>query len=257
MSTVSPNKLNQLLQSHPRGIVLLSSYLTANGYSLDIIKRYKKSGWLESIGFGATIRSGDTVDYFGALHTLQTQLESSIHIGARSALAILGSTHYLELNTQRVILFKSDANEHLPKWFNHHDWAVELKTYSSSFLPPDLGLTVLPIKEFNVKISNEIRALLECLYLVPNEQEITECYEWMESMNNIHPQHAQALLEQCNSIKVKRLFLYLAEKANHAWFKHLNISNIKLGEGKRQIIKDGHLDEKYKITVPKRWKKHD
>jgi len=53
------------------------------------------------------------------------------------------------------------------------------------------------------------------------------------------------------------LFLYLAEKAKHEWFNHLDLSNIDLGSGKRKIVDEGALDEKYKITVPKSWKSND
>jgi hypothetical protein len=57
-------------------------------------------------------------------------------------------------------------------------------------------------------------------------------------------------LESCASIKVKRLFLFLAEKANHSWVKHLNIEKIDLGSGKRSIVKNGVYNPKFKITVP-------
>ena len=33
--------------------------------------------------------------------------------------------------------------------------------------------------------------------------------------------------------------------------KKLNLGNINLGKGKRVIVKGGHLDQKYQITVPK------
>ena len=76
-------------------------------------------------------------------------------------------------------------------------------------------------------------------------------------MNNLHPKKVQEFLSNCHSIKVKRLFLYLAEKAKHEWFNHLDLSNIDLGSGKRKIVENGALDEKYKITVPKSWKSND
>ena len=61
----------------------------------------------------------------------------------------------------------------------------------------------------------------------------------------------QELLEDCNSIKVKRLFLYLAENSDHFWFKELNVKSVNLGKGKRVIDVNGKLDKKYNITVPK------
>jgi hypothetical protein len=40
-----------------------------------------------------------------------------------------------------------------------------------------------------------------------------------EMICTVKPQFVQSLLEQCRSVKVKRLFLYLAEKAGHDWVK--------------------------------------
>ncbi|MEI8027683.1 MAG: type IV toxin-antitoxin system AbiEi family antitoxin domain-containing protein [Pseudomonadota bacterium] len=50
---------------------------------------------------------------------------------------------------------------------------------------------------------------------------------------------------------MKGLFLHLAEKINHPWFKKLNLEKIDLGSGKRVIFENGVLDKKYNITVPK------
>jgi hypothetical protein len=72
-STIIYSKINQLMSIAPKGAVLLSSWLTSHGYSFDLIKRYKHSGWLEPIGTGALMRSGDTIDIYGALYALQAQ----------------------------------------------------------------------------------------------------------------------------------------------------------------------------------------
>ena len=60
----------------------------------------------------------------------------------------------------------------------------------------------------------------------------------------------QSLLVACNSIKVRRLFLYLAEQHQHPWFERLDLSAIDLGVGNRSIVSGGRLDSKYQITVP-------
>ncbi|HEX9971507.1 MAG TPA: type IV toxin-antitoxin system AbiEi family antitoxin domain-containing protein, partial [bacterium] len=76
-----------------------------------------------------------------------------------------------------------------------------------------------------------------------------EASHLMENLATLRPQLVQQLLEQCNSIKVKRLFLYFAEKHDHEWFNHLNKNKINLGSGKRVVVKNGKLDKKYQITV--------
>jgi hypothetical protein len=49
---------------------------------------------------------------------------------------------------------------------------------------------------------------------------------------------------------VKRLFLFFADRHNHAWLKQLDRSRIDLGRGKRLLAVGGRLDPKYQITVP-------
>jgi hypothetical protein len=70
MSTQNQSKINKLLQNHPSKVVLLSSWLAEQGYSLDLQKRYRKSNWLESLGSGTMKRTGDKVDFTGALYAI-------------------------------------------------------------------------------------------------------------------------------------------------------------------------------------------
>ena len=60
----------------------------------------------------------------------------------------------------------------------------------------------------------------------------------------------QALLADCDNIKVKRLFLFFADRHQHAWLKRLDRKAIDLGSGKRVLAKGGSYDAKYMITVP-------
>jgi hypothetical protein len=43
----------------------------------------------------------------------------------------------------------------------------------------------------------------------------------------------------------------MAEKSGHAWFKHIDLSKINLGSGKRSLVMGGQLEPKYQITLPK------
>jgi hypothetical protein len=255
MTTENITKINQLLQSQPAGIVLQSSWLAGQGYSLNLQKYYRKSHWLQSIGTGALVRAGDTVGYEGAVYALQKQTGLSVHPGGRTALSLLGKAHYLDFATSRVVLF-GGKGENLPLWFKKHPWGVKLDYFQTTFLPPELGLTEVEFKNFSIKVSGATRALMECLYLAPKKQELKECFELMEGLNNLPPKQVQTLLEKCRSVKVKRLFLYLAEKAGHGWFKHLDMKAIDLGKGKRSIVKNGIFVDKYAITIPTELEKH-
>lgn len=250
MSTDTRSKLNHLLNSQPPGIVLLSSWMIGQGYSHDLQQRYKKSNWLKSIGMGAYIRSNDRVGYEGAIYALQEQSGFTIHPGGRTALSILGKAHYLELSAGRVVLFGS-RGEKLPAWFKNYDWGVKADYHETSFLPPDLGLTKVELSNFSIKVSGAARAIMECLHLAPQKQELMECYELMEGLNSLAPKQVQTLLENCQSVKVKRLFLYMAEKTDHHWFKDLDLKTVDLGKGKRSVVKSGVFIDKYGITVPR------
>jgi len=255
MSTDTGSKLNHLLTSQPPGIVFLSSWMTGQGYSHDLQRRYKKSNWLRSVGTGAFIRSNDKVGYEGAIYALQEQNGFTIHPGGRTALFLLGKAHYLELSAGRVVLFGS-RGEKLPTWFKNYNWGVKVDYHETSILPPDAGLTKLELSNFSIKVSGAARAIMECLHLAPQKQELMECFELMEGLNNLVPKQVQTLLENCQSVKVKRLFLYMAEKADHNWFKHLDLKALDLGKGKRSVVKNGVFIDKYGITVPKELEEH-
>ena len=255
MSTESYSKINQLLSIAPLGVVLSSAWLVNQGYSLDLQKRYKKSKWFKSFGRGALIRNEDTVDYLGGIQALQNQLGLSVHPAAKTALTLQGKSHYLEFSTQKVQLF-SASSEILPTWFKNYDWGVKVESNASSFLPPDIGMVEYQHKSFAIKVSSPVRAIMECLYLAPKEQTLLEVFELIEGLNNIHPVTAQKLLESCSSVKVKRLFLYMAEKAGHEWLTYINQDKIDLGKGKRQIVSGGVYIHQYQITIPKELEKH-
>ncbi len=92
--------------------------------------------------------------------------------------------------------------------------------------------------------------MMECLYLSPREQDLMECYNLMLGLNNLRPDTTQELLEACSSIKVKRLFLYLADKVGHSWFDYIDLDRIDIGKGSRHLVDGGVFVSKYKITVP-------
>lgn len=249
-------KINELLTSQPPGSVFLSKWLIKQGYSYDLQQYYKKSQWLESIGHGAVIRAGTKVDLASAIYALQQQAGTSIHTGGRTAFSWLGRAHYLEMNPSWVVLFGGE-NEQLPAWVKNFEWGFDIDYFGTSFMPSALGLQEFEQNHFKILISSLPRAMMECLYLAPNHQELFECYELMEGLTSLVPNKVQALLEQCKSIKVKRLFLYMAEEHRHSWLEHIDLKNIDLGKGKRSFAKNGIYIPKYQITLPREFINED
>ena len=250
MTLVPKNKLNHLLTSYPNGVILLSADLEKIGFSYQLLKHYCDSNWLRSVGYGAYALVGQRTDIFGGLYALKNQ-SCRPHIGGRTALNLLGRGQYIELGFKRCVLF-SKTGACLPKWFCCNWLGVEPAFFTSNFLPCSLGIDEFQVRDFKIPISSVERAILECLYLAHKNQELQECYDIMEGLNNLRPTIVQELLENCSSIKAKRLFCYLADNFNHPWFEYLDLDKVNLGKGKRKIT-NGKYCKKYKKTIPCSW----
>ncbi len=245
------SKLGKLMQEFPKNLVLLSSWLVSKGYSYELQQRYRKSGWLKSIGKGAMLKSGDSLLLSGALSAIQYQANINIHLGGRSALELNGIAHYLQLTAPKTTLFTLGKTK-LPTWFVNNKWDLDYKLFKTSLFKDDtVGLVDYIYAGIDMKISSPGRAMLECLSLCPNEFALTEAYELMEGLPTLRPKQVQELLEECRSIKTKRLFLYFAERANHSWFKYIDNAKIDLGSGNRSLINKGVLIQKYNLVLPK------
>jgi len=183
---------------------------------------------------------------------LQHQLKLPVHFGGRSALELKGYGHYARFSNQTNFLF-AVVGTRLPKWFNEKDWGVKVHFIATNLIMnnPQESFSEYEHKGFSVKISAPERAALELLYYVPSQQGFDEAMRIMEGLMTLRPKLVQNLLENCQSIKVKRLFLYMSEKLDLPWLAELNPAKIDLGSGKRVIINNGVLNNKYLITVPR------
>lgn len=250
MSIGIRNKLQKLLEIHIPNTVLLSSWMEANGYSYALQRKYRQSNWLEALGSGAFKRPSEEVGWQGALYSIQLQAKLPVHIGGPTALSLHGVSHYIRTGKEVVYLY-SPLNIKLPAWFLKYQWDAEIVHTKSAFLPFDIGLTNKGKGQFPLMISSVERAFFECLFHAPDSMDLVEAYHILSGLMNLRPRLLNKLLRQCTSIKVKRLFLYMAEKADHQWFSLLNTDNLELGSGDRSIVKNGMYNSKYKITVPK------
>ncbi len=143
-------------------------------------------------------------------------------------------------------------NAKLPLWFKQYRWGVKIRfTTTNLFIGKgDHGLTQKDMGFYSVSVSTSERAMMEVLYEVPKKESYEEAKLLMEEMTTLRPRLVQTLLEDCASVKVKRLFMVLAETCKHAWVKKLDLSQVDFGKGKRMLVKGGRFDSKYRITVP-------
>lgn len=252
MSSEKGSKINRLLKKWPPGTVAVLSWLEKQGISQQLAQQYVKTDWLNKIGFGAYFRSGDVVKWTGGIYAIQNQLHLPIYIGGKTALELRGLSHFVSQENEGEVYIFGHPNTKLPLWFARYNWQQKIK-YKMPLLFDggyETGITKLSIDGIELLVSTPERAIMEVLHLVPLEQGYEESFLLMENLTTLRPKLVQKLLETCRSIKIRRLFLHLAERCNHAWIKNINVSKISLGKGKRVIVKAGHLDPKYQITVP-------
>lgn len=250
------NKLKNLLEKWPEGRVATTTWLKTMTISGQLTQRYLKSGWLESFGRGAYKKPTEVITWFGALASIQSQMELKVHAGGPTALGLRGISHYVRMGRERLFLF-APLHQKLPKWFINHEWGNEVEFVTTSFLPPEMAVSEKQHQGVALKCSTQERAILECIYLSPKSFDLLECYQLLEGMNTLRPEVMQNLLEKCSSIRVKRLFLYMANKAKLPVSRFLDSSKIDLGKGDRAIVPDGIYISEFKITVPKEMAKYE
>jgi len=253
MATTNRSKLNYLLHAWIPGTIAVQDWLSKQGISPNLTSWYLKSGWIESIDRGAYVRPGDKVTWLGGLFAIQRHLKIEIHIGAKSALELMGYGHFVRLGTKGNFYFFGHENTSIPAWFKNNTlWDITVKFFKTSlFTNYQIGIIEKNINGIPIFMSGLERAMMEALYLIPNNQSLDEAYLLMQGLGNMRPTIVQELLENCHSIKVKRLFMHLAEKNQHTFLKHININNINFGKGKRVIDGGGEYHAKYQISLPK------
>ena len=119
----------------------------------------------------------------------------------------------------------------------------------SSLLAQENFLTTQSESGFDLKISTRELAALELIETLDLSGSLETAENYTQSLLTLRIEVLQKVLVECNSIKAKRVFLYLVEKSNLPWLKKLNKEKINLGTGKRVIVKGGELNKKYQITV--------
>ena len=252
MSKEIKTKINRLISQWPRGTVSAASYLNMLDFGHNLLVRYKKSGWIQPFGRGAYILYGDKVEWPGALYTLQNQLDLNIHPGGKTALELKGYAHYLPSGKRKVFLYGTQGQV-LPNWFKGERLGVDIVMTRTNLFPEDSqeDFSGFREKDFSIRISSPERAAMEMLHLVPGKISFEEALLIMENLVSLRPDMVQRLVVMCRSIKVKRLFMYMAERQGHSWVSDLDISKIDIGKGKRMIVPNGKYDRKYLITVPR------
>ena len=244
-------KIQQILEANPSLNVLFGEWLASQGLDAKGQHSYMKSGWLNRLSRGVYALQGTTPTLYNAVSAYNTQLDKHCIVGAYTALELRGYSHYLSLGRPTAFLFTSKEDK-LPAWVLRLEWDMGIKYMTTSFLGDDRkGVESLDVNGNILLVSSPERAILECLNLPDSSASLLDIYYIMESLTTLRPKLVQTLLEACTSQKVKRLFVYMAEKSGHSWFKALDIEKIQLGKSRYMVVPTGKYIAKYNLTIPK------
>lgn len=246
-------KINQLLIDWLPGTVATQAWLHQQGVGPSLVQKYQRSGWVERVGHGAWKRNGDDIDWQSGVFALQQGPCVDIWPGGATALTLAGYSHYLAFGKQTVDLFGTSGAA-LPGWFRKYPWPVDVRFHPGGLFTEMADVALqgfqVPHSRFELKVSTPERAVLELIHQSADELLFSGVVDVLSGLGSLSPRRLQRLLEACNSIRVKRVFLLLARNAGHAWYGRIDVSRIDLGKGKRQIIRGGRLDKEFLVTVP-------
>jgi len=256
MATRSDSKLNRLQQKLPEGLLADAAWMEAHGYSSALRSQYVRAGWLESPARRVYRRSRTPLTWQQVVISLQTLLDLPLAVGGRTALEQQGYAHYLSAEMREVHLHGAKRP---PTWLDclpldvTFHWHNSLRLFpGDADAPPEPSPVMYSAAgmHFPIRYSSKERAVLELLDQLPERESFHQVDALMEGLSDLSPRRLQILLEACASVKVKRLFLFFADRHRHAWRSRLDVSRINLGSGKRALVKGGRLDPNYNITVP-------
>lgn len=285
MSDAKGSKLNKLQQKVPEGLLVDAAWLEKHGYAIGLRNKYVQSGWLQALARGVYRRplsdlrseAADNLPWELVVVSLQTLLEWPGVVGGRTALGLEGYGHYLSPEGPQEVHLYGDRPP--PGWLQklplkasfkfHRDSrlfppekrgkgldAVVVDIASGTTTPVSKGLRDGPAKSpwsptgWPLTCSAPERATLEMLDQLPDGETFHQVDMVFQSLTNLNPKTCQRLLEACKSVKVKRLFLWFAQRHGLRWALQLERSRIDLGAGNRVIAKNGRLNKEFLITVP-------
>ena len=251
-------KKNQLLLDWEDDEVHTLNWFRTHKISNQLVQKYLQSGLIKRLGGGAYIKFKDQPDWKNAIFTIQQELKLPVHIGGRSALDLHEVGPYLNLGKRPTIFVILREKLRIPIWLKANDWGVKFRFKTSNlFGDTAAGLGILRTEGINLFVSSRERSMMEMIDNLDLSDSFDMLEEYFEELVNMRSSLVQELLELCNSVKVKRVFLYMLNYLNLPASKKIKMKKIRLGSGKRVIVKNGKFDKTFNITIPRHHKESE
>jgi hypothetical protein len=246
----------------PYRMLATKRWLAEQGLSAHALDNAVKSQTLLPLATGVYSQYSRSVNWEGVVASMQrmeredSEAVPPVIVGGMSALALSGLSQYLSLGSTPLIHLYAQAK--LPTWLVRLSLPVKFKRHSTSKLWPQWLLKDKAfIKEHEweaelppVYFSCPEKAMLELLTDLPDAVTFDHANELMQGLVNLSPRRLNSLLKACMSVKVKRLFFWLAKHQSYSWYSKLDVADYDLGSGKRVVARGGKLDMDFLITVP-------
>lgn len=247
----------------PYGMLATKKWLSEQGLSAHALDNAVKTETLLLLATGVYSQYSRSLSWEGVVASMQRMEKIGdtnsppMVVGGLSALSLSGLSQYVSLSSNPLIHLYAAGK--LPTWLARLSISVEFEGHSTAKLwPAKLTMNKAFIKEHEweselppVYFSCPERAMLELLADMPDGVTFEHADELMQGLVNLSPKKLDELLKACKSVKVKRLFFWLAKRHAYPWFDKLNAENYDLGSGKRVVAKSGKLDKDFLITVPR------
>ena len=179
-------------------------------------------------------------------------------VGGATALEEQGRAPELPLSGRRSIqLYGLDP---LPSWMNRLGVSETFHRRSTAWLAAAAGsraaflTTAAPWGDGfrTIRISTAERALFELLKDVPQGVSFERAERFLEGLSDLSPRRLELLLQRTPSVKVRRLFFWLAERQRHPWARRLRPEDFDLGRGKLALAKGRPVREPIRDHRPRR-----
>lgn len=248
------SSLARLHQIAPEGLVVTRQQLLGAGLTGAALDRYVKSGWLHVVGRGAYLR-GPEQSLARPLRWQQLAISLQraglpLHVGGVTALAMHGLAG---ADPEKPILDLFGKTK-LPAWSGQAKVRERVRVHRFLLLPPKVKAGIVPVQwgpwDWVMWIATPERALFEAVSLLPDGHSFDDVDAAFKSAADLDGAQIDTLLGWSRHVQVNRLFLWFADRHDHAWNGKINRDRVFVGSGKRQVVPGGRLVSKYGITVP-------
>ena len=247
----------------PAQRLVTRSWLLSHGVPHHTADNLVKAGRLVILRPGVYANPGSSLTWESVVCSLQ-RMGSNLIVGGITALELHGRNHFAPFKHEYTVnLYGWDP---LPGWINRLDLPVRFHRHGTTWLQPQ-EVPLVADDSYGLRypfaiahawgeggatlrVSTIERAFFEVLSGVPKKTSFEHAELLLDGLPDLLPRRLNALLARTRSVKVKRLFFWLAKRQRHPWLKEVQEDNIDFGRGKRHLEPGGRLNREYQITVP-------